>query len=137
MFKSKLATFVGAFIIAGSAFAMQDEACPDINLIKAEGLSMAEQVGPDLYVTYHISNYETEHTWGFIVAPVEGDSDDTALESGNEILSNMSAQGTPEEQDGAIICDYPTGRQDVVSAAIREPGQISPLRLKQLIKNRH
>ena len=61
MLKSKLATFAGALVLAGSAFA---NVCPDINDIKAEGLSMAELIAPNIYLTYNISTYNTSSNWG-------------------------------------------------------------------------
>ena len=46
-FRSKLAIFTSALILASSSFAAQ-ELCPSIDLIKAEGISMAEQISPSL-----------------------------------------------------------------------------------------
>lgn len=137
MLRSKLATFIGAIILAGSAFAGQESVCPDINAIKAEGMTMAEELGPNIYLTYNISNYNSESLWGFIIAPLEGDSDDVVLEAANEILSSMSAPGVPEQHNGAIICDYNTGRQDVFAAAINTDEPITPMRLKHFFKRVH
>ena len=137
MLRSKLAAFAGALLLAGSAFAAQQEACPDINEIQAEGLSMAEEIGPNIFISYNISVYNTPSIWGFVLAPVEGESDEVALEAANEILSTMSAPGVPEQHGNAMICTYDTGRQDVFAAAIKDDGQISPLKLKQYFKSAH
>lgn len=91
MFQSKLATFFGALILAGSAFASQQGACPDINVIKAEGLPMAEEIGMNYYLAYNISDYSTSSVWGFFIAPIEADSEEGALEASNEVLSMMNA----------------------------------------------
>lgn len=137
MLRSKLAAFAGALILAGSAFAGQEGPCPSINDIKAEGITMAEELGPNIYISYNISNYNTDSTWGFIIAPIEGDSAEVAIEGGNEILSTMSAPGVPEQHGGAIICDYDTGRQDVFAAAINDNSQITPMSLKSFFKRTH
>ncbi|MBL7481259.1 DUF4949 domain-containing protein [Legionella bononiensis] len=137
MLKSKLAAFAGALLLAGSAFAGQESICPNINDIKAEGISMAEEIGPNIYISYNISNYNTESTWGFLIAPVEADSTEVAIEGANEILSTMSAPGVPEQHGGAVICDYDTGRQDVFAAAINDNQQITPMRLKYFFKRAH
>ncbi len=137
MLKSKLAAFAGALILAGSAFAGQESICPNINDIKAEGITMAEEIGPNIFLGYNISNYQTDSTWGFIIAPIEGDSTDVAIEGANEILSTMSAPGVPEQHGGATICDYDTGRQDLFAAAINDVGQITPMRLKYFFKRAH
>lgn len=138
MFKSGIAAFAGALMLAGSVFAGQEGICPNINDIKAEGLSMAEEIGPNYYISYNISNYNTPSTWGFLIAPVEGDSEEVAIEAANEVLSNMTAPGVPEQHGGATICDYDTGRQDLFAAAINdEEGQITPMRLKFFFKKAH
>jgi hypothetical protein len=135
MLKSKLAAFAGALLLAGAAFAGQQEACPDIKDIQAEGLTIAEEIGPNMFISYNISVYNTPSIWGFVIGPVGGDSDEDALEAGNEILSEMSAPGVPEQHANAMICTYDTGRQDVFAAAIKDEAQVSPLKLKQFIKS--
>ncbi|KTD62295.1 DUF4949 domain-containing protein [Legionella shakespearei] len=137
MLRSKLATFIGAVILAGSAFAGQNSVCPDLNAIKAEGMAMAEELGPNIYLTYNISNYNTESLWGFIIAPLEGDSIDVALDEANEVLASMSAPGVPEQHNGATICDYDTGRQDLFAAAINADEPITPMSLKSFFKRAH
>jgi hypothetical protein len=137
MLRSKLAGFAGVLLISGVAFADQVGGCPDINDIKAEGISMAEKVGPTLFITYNISKYNTPATWGFIIAPLEVDNEDAALESANEILSGMTAPGVPEQHNGAtMICDYDTGHQNVYAAALNDAYQITPMNLKAFFKNR-
>lgn len=136
MLRSKLTAFIGAFIITGSVFASQDGLCPDINDIKAEGISMAEVVAPALYITYNISNYNTTNTWGFIIAPLQGEDEATVIDAANEVLSNMSAPGIPEQHGNAIICDYNTGRNDVFAAAINDTTQITPMSLKGIFQSK-
>ncbi len=137
MLRSKLAAFAGALILAGSAFSSQQATCPDINDIKAEGLSMAEQIGPNIYLTYNISTYNTASNWGFIIAPLTGDSDDVALDAANEILSSMSAPGVVDQHSGALVCTYETGYQNVMAAAIKDDESISPMKLKQYFQKNH
>ncbi|CAM2757974.1 DUF4949 domain-containing protein [Legionella worsleiensis] len=137
MLKSKLAAFAGALILAGSAFAGQTSLCPNINDIKAEGIYMAEEIEFDMYITYNISNYNTRSIWGFLIAPVQAESAELAIEDANRILSTMSAQGVPEQHGDAIICDYDTGRQDVIAVAINDAQQITPMKLKYFFKKAH
>ncbi|KTD74657.1 DUF4949 domain-containing protein [Legionella waltersii] len=133
-FKSKLTTFLSALVIAGSAMAQQEGGCPDINDIKSEGLPMVEQIGPEMYIAYNLSYYNSDAMWGFFIAPVEGDSEETALEISNEILDSMNAPGIPHEQGGDVICSYETGIPNMIAAAIKDGQQISPLKLKQVFK---
>lgn len=135
MFQSKLATFFGALVLAGSVFASQQGACPDINAIKAEGLPMAEEIGPNIYLAYNISDYSTSAVWGFFIAPVEADSEEVALETSNEVLSTMNAPGVPHQQGEDVICSYDTGTPNLIAAAIKADGQISPIKLKQFFKS--
>lgn len=137
MFRTKLAAFAGALILAGSAFATHQSICPNIEDIKAEGLSMAEEIGHDVYISYNISDYNTESNWGFVIAPIEASSIEEAIETGNDILNDMSAPGVPDQQPGVLICNYETGNPNLIAAAIQTEDQIAPMRLKQLIKKAH
>jgi hypothetical protein len=137
MLRSQLAAFAGALILAGSAFSSQQAPCPDISDIKAEGLSMAEQIAPNIYLTYNISTYNTSSNWGFIIAPLEGDSDNVVLEAANEILTTMNAPGVPDQHSGAMVCTYETGHQNVIAAAIQDDESISPMKLKQYFQKNH
>lgn len=134
MFRTQLAAFTSALILASSAYSAHIGLCPDINDIKAEGLSMAEEIGPNIYVSYNISNYNTDTTWGFLIAPVEADSGDMALEDANEILSLMNGPGFPEEHGSDIICDYDTGHPDIMAAAISSSEAVTPMKLQYFFK---
>lgn len=137
MFRSKLAAFAGALVLAGSAFASHQSMCPNIEDIQAEGLAFAEEIGQHFYISYNISNFNTDSSWGFVIAPIEAGSTEEAIETGNDILNTMTAPGVPEEQSGALICNYETGSPDLIAAAIQSDEQITPMRLKQLIKRTH
>lgn len=134
MFKAKLTAFAGALILAGSAFAAHDE-CPNLSTIQAEGVSMAQ---PFLgaYFTYHFSTYNTNSTWGLVIANLDADSEEAAVELGNEVLNNMTAPGvyTPLETD--IMCTYETGVPGVFAATIKYDVP-SPMKLKQFIQKAH
>lgn len=138
-FKSKLAAFSMALVLTGSVFASQQSPCPDLNDIKAEGISMAEEMGPNRFISYNISSYNTESNWGFIIAPIESDSEDDAINTANEILDSMSAPGVVGQESGIYYCSYETGQQGVFAAAVKGDGagQISPMKLKQAIKAIH
>ena len=60
--RTRLATLAGALILAGSSFAGQEFICPALDLIKAEGLTMTEEIMQDIYIAYNLSNYNTEDT---------------------------------------------------------------------------
>lgn len=135
-FGSKLATFVGAVILASSAFA-SNNVCPSIEEIQSEGISMAEEIAPGLFIAYQISNYNTEDTWGFIVAPLDGEDQDVAISMANDIVSDMTAPGIPEEHRGMLICTYETGIPDVFAAAIKDSQTVTPMKLKQFFKTLH
>ncbi|CEG58428.1 DUF4949 domain-containing protein [Legionella fallonii] len=131
MLKSKLATLAGALILAGSAFANSQITCPDINDIKSVGLSNAEPIGADMYLTYQISKYNTPNTYGFFLAPIEGNSSENALETANEILNIMNAPGVPTQYHGTMMCLYETGHSNIMAAAIEDDSVMSPTKLKQ------
>lgn len=133
---SKIATFAGALILAGSSFAGQ-EVCPAIEDIKSEGISMSELIGQDMYLAYELSNYNTESSWGFLIAPIESESGDAAIGIANEVLSTMTAPGVPFEHEGVVICEYETGRSDLFAAAVKDEGGPTPLKLKQYFKKAH
>jgi len=136
--KSTLATFASALLIAGYSYASNDFACPSIGAIKAEGLSQAEEIYPSLYFTYNISSYGTENTWGFVIAPVEGNSVESALETGNEILASITSEGVPAEADGYQYCQYDTGDDNIAAVAfMSNDNHISTMKLKQLYHSIH
>lgn len=135
-FGSKLASFAGSLLLAGSVFA-SPVVCPTIDDIKAEGITMAEQIANNVFLSYHVSHYNTDATWGFLIAPVFAESNDEAIGFGNEVLGSMSSPGLPDEQAGLTICSYETGRSDIFAAAIKDSSTISPLKLKQYFKKAH
>ncbi|MDR3442460.1 MAG: DUF4949 domain-containing protein [Legionella sp.] len=134
MFKAKLAAFAGALILAGSAFAAQDE-CPNLSDLQTEGVSMAQPFFGS-YFTYHFSKYNTDSSWGLVIANLNVESEEEAIELGNEILNNMTAPGvyTPLETD--IMCTYETGVPGVFAATIKYEFP-SPMKLKQFIQKAH
>jgi hypothetical protein len=138
MFKSKIATLISALILSGSGFALSQTPCPNINDIKAEGLTITEEMGANIYISYNISAYNTPSIWGFIMAPINSESDIEALDESNNILKEMTAPGVPDQIGSTTLCTYDTGRQDVYAGAIKDDsGQITPMKLKQYIRRAH
>lgn len=140
MFKSKLATFVGALVLAGSSFAAQSipQACPGINSIQSEGLPNVGEIFQGMYLAYNVSNYETPSNWVFIMGPIMADSEDMALESSNGLLSTIS--GTPEPQndeEGNWICEYNSNEPNVAALAIQADDMISPLKMAKYLRRAH
>lgn len=131
---SKAAVFLGTLCLAGSLFAQQAGICPSLSSIQAEGLSMAEEIGTDLYLSYHLSQYGTDATWGFVIAPLAAEDAEIAIDMANDIVRSMTAPGVPEFHEQAIICDYETGHKGILAAAINDGESISPLRLKHFLR---
>jgi hypothetical protein len=134
MFTNKLAAVASALVLASSVYAGQGQICPDINDIKAEGMTMAEVIMNNLYFSYNLSNYNTESTWGFVIAPIEAESSGEAIDTANDILSTMSSPGVPQEDENGFICTYETGNQDILAAAINANQMMSPSQLKSYIQ---
>jgi hypothetical protein len=133
-FRTKCLALASGLIFAGSIYAGQEVICPNIDDIKAEGLNMAEQLGTDLFFTYNISEFNTDSSWGFVMAPIEADSAETALEESNELLDTMSAPGVPQEHENEIICEYNTGTQHIMAAAVKNDQGLAISKFKQLIR---
>lgn len=134
---NKLAAAASALLLAGSVYAGQAQICPDINDIKAEGMSMAEPIMNNLFFSYNLSAYNTSTNWGFVIAPIEADSEEMAIEIANEVLGGMSSPAIPEVNgDNEVVCLYNTGNQNILAAAINADQMISPYKLKQFIQKR-
>ena len=134
MFHNKCAAIATALLLAGSVYAGQNQLCPDINDIKAVGLSAAEHITGDMFFSYGISNYNTNSTWGFVIAPITAESTEMAIDVANDILDTMTAPGVPEEKNNELVCLYNTGHQNILAAAIPADQMISPSKLKQVIQ---
>ncbi len=134
----KLTTFISALMIAGSVFALPARiaSCPSINTIKSEGITMAEEILQNVFMTFHISQYNDDTSWAFMMGPVEGGSNEEALDTVNDLLSTMSAEGIPSEEDGVRYCNYETGT-DIAAAAIETDSIPSASKMKQLLKKRN
>lgn len=135
MLKRKLTCLIAALFLASPAFSTPLSLCPDIKDIKAEGLDLVELIpyGINLYFSYRISNYNTDNSWTFVIAPLVGDSEDDILKQANSVLRGIHSQGVPEQHGRDINCEYDTGNPDIGAvAATTQLG--SPLRLKYLFK---
>lgn len=136
MLKKRLAAVASALVLAGSVYAGQEQICPDIEHIKAEGLTMAELITKNVYYSYNMSTYNTNKMWGFVIAPVEADSIGSAVEAGNVILSTIHGPGLPQELDehSTVECLYDTGVPYIVAVAVSTEQMISPSILKRYIQ---
>lgn len=131
MFKSKLVCFIGAVSLSSSVFALHQkpEVCPNISAIQAEGVTKAVDSQENIYYTFNQSNYNTEVNWVFIIGPIQSNSPKTAINEGNKLLSTVSGNPEPkEEEDGAWVCDYETNSSDLVAFAVLTDENIVPLR---------
>jgi len=140
MFKSRLVAFVGALVLASSSYAMPEKpaACPGMPALQSEGVTMSAELLEGIFVTYHLSHYNTPSNWVFIMGPIVADSDEAALEESNKILSVLSGTATPEEdgQDG-WVCLYDSGRQDFSVFAIQADDMVSPAKISRLLRKGH
>lgn len=121
MFQTRLSASVFALLVAGNVFASATN-CPNIEQIKTEGLSMAVKVQEEGFAAYQESDYTTGEPWVFMIYPVDGDSEDEAVLSGNKILSKLTANGIPLEEG---LCNYETNIPDVYALALQVE-QFSP-----------
>lgn len=140
MFKSKLATLIGALALAGSSFAIPNapDRCPNIASVQAEGMSMSAEIVEGLYLTYTMSHFDTEANWVFLMGPVIAESDDLAIEQSNQFLSTVSGNPTPvEDGENAWTCEYDTGTQDYMVLAILTDEIQSPSQLSRFLKKPH
>ncbi|CAM2731698.1 DUF4949 domain-containing protein [Legionella worsleiensis] len=137
MFKSKLATFVSALVLAGSVFAAQDkpEKCPGMAALQAEGMTNAAEIIEGLYLTFNLSHYDTPSTWVFVMGPIDANSEDVSLRHSNEILASMSGTSTPEDDgEGSWLCEYQTRAPGVSAFAILADDMISPLKMARYLR---
>ena len=138
MFKLRLAGFVCALVLASSAYTFHDKsptACPSMGAIQAEGVTLAAEVLDERYVTYHISHYDTPATWVFIMGPVLANSGSDALMQSNAILTTLSANPTPEEdEDNTWICNYYFGSDAFTVVAIQADDMISPTQMRHYLR---
>ncbi|RUR20645.1 DUF4949 domain-containing protein [Legionella sp. km535] len=140
MFKSKLATFVSALVLASSVFAAQDkpEICPGMAAVQAEGMTNAAEILEGLYLTFNLSHYDTSSNWVFIMGAINADSEDIAIEESNQILSTMSGSPTPEDDgEGSWICQYETNVPEVSAFAVQADDMISPLKMSRYLRKTH
>lgn len=133
-----IASTVGALALAGSVYAGQNQICPSLDDIKAEGITMSERIAMNLFFAYNISSYNLDGIWGFVIAPIEADSSDEAIETANEVLSTMTGSGSAEDIEHELICLYNTGNPDLMAAAIKTDMMMSPNQLRKYAqKMRH
>jgi hypothetical protein len=132
--KAKWVTFTSALLLAGSVFSAQEIVCPDINDIKAQGLAFSELIQLDYYVSYAISNYNTDSEWGFMIAPIQAESTELALDKGNQILSTISAPGVLQSVK-PTLCEYATDSPHIMALAIQDELP-TPMKLKAILNNR-
>ncbi|MDP1602421.1 MAG: DUF4949 domain-containing protein [Legionella sp.] len=133
-FTSKLSAFAGALVFAGSVFAAEGMICPSIDDIKEEGVSESQELFANFYITYQLSSYNTDTEWTFVLAPIQGDSDEMAIENGNELISTMSSEAVIGEEDGISVCLYDTGSEQIYGVAVPTEYLLSPVKLKKFVK---
>ncbi|MFC7780204.1 DUF4949 domain-containing protein [Legionella taurinensis] len=135
-FTAKLAAFASALFLASATWAASHtvESCPDVSVIKNEGLSMAQVIMSNTYLTYHISQYNTDNTWVFGIGPVQASDEEQALEEGNALLYHLSGRPSPEDDgEGYSYCIYDLGSDNVQAFALRAADMKSIHQLKKFL----
>mgnify|MGYP000246312774 CR=1 FL=1 len=115
MLRAKLAAFASGLILAGSAIA-SNGICPELNAIQAEGISNAMEVY-GIYAAYQLSDFNTDTSWGFLIAPIDANSEEDAIDLGNDILNGMTAPGVLMQEG---ICQYETDIPGVYALAMQD-----------------
>ncbi|MFT4058043.1 MAG: DUF4949 domain-containing protein [Legionella sp.] len=132
-FRAKLVAFASALVFAGATFASQENVCPKLGTIQDEGLSLALPIFGNFFAAGQLSNFNMDSIWAFAIAPVEADSEDDAINTGNDILSGMNAPGVVLDKG---FCVYDTGNPDTFAVAIE--GEMFPImKIKQYIHRFH
>lgn len=137
MFRSKLATLLGSLVLAGSALAGTQNTlvCPSINALQAEGLGTAAEILNDFYLTYNMSQFDTNSQWVFMVGPINADSEESALDEGNQMLATLSGNPSPEDVgNDAWACQYEIASQEMVAVAIHADDMMSPLSMSRYLR---
>lgn len=137
MFRSKLATLLASLILAGSALAGTHNTlvCPGVHALQAEGLQDAAEILNDFYLTYSTSNYNTDAQWVFMVGPINADTEETALDEGNKILSTLSGNPAAEDVgDNTWACEYQLASANMVAVAIHTDVMLSPQSMSHYLR---
>ncbi|KTD19567.1 DUF4949 domain-containing protein [Legionella londiniensis] len=132
------ALFGGLTLFYSSLAAAQGPAvCPSASAIKAEGVSYAFNLMLDLYLALEGSNYDTDHNWEFAVGIIQAEDEEDALSQGNELVSTLSGQPTPEEiEPGTWACIYNLADDNYLAAAFYSDFPISPAKMKSYYLNK-
>ncbi|ASQ47475.1 DUF4949 domain-containing protein [Legionella clemsonensis] len=138
MFKCRLTAFAGALVLTGASFAAfkAPPVCPSVSTIKVEGLSNAEELMPQLYFAYEISNYGTDNTWVFASGPFAGDDEEEALEEANKSLRYLAGSPIAEPDEGGWVCLYELDEQHF-AIALQSDVMPSPYKIRRYLSKKH
>ena len=132
MVKLRLTGILIMSFIATCVFANKPTVCPSTSSIKETGLSNVEQINTvPQYAAYHISLFNTEETWTFVIFPINADSKEQALYKGNQLLPTLSGNPSPEGGDGTWFCDYQLG--NYFATAFIDNGSMSRYKIRQYL----
>ena len=131
---AKLATLAGALLLSSVTFAKElPSQCPDVNAIKAEGLSAVELITDNYYFAYQQSNYNTETDWIFLIGIIEGDDEGQVLEDANNLLTGLSGNPSPEEEDDVVGCLYDLDDEHM-AIAVTGDSMLSPRQARRFFR---
>ena len=84
------------------------ETCPDLSLIKAEGITSAKYYFTYGYLAYNKSHYNTDKEWIFGIGFIDASNSTKAEDKGNELLLNVTGEPTPtfDKSYRAWVCEY-------------------------------
>ncbi|KTC87147.1 MULTISPECIES: DUF4949 domain-containing protein [Legionella] len=114
--KAKLLSLISALVMTSSAFAAFEDqgpkACPSVSAIKAEGVSMALEFFPKIFLTYQFSDYGTSHNWFFAVGFFKQEKESDAIAEGKKSLVKLTGSPKPLlNEEGYWLCDYEIGEK--------------------------
>jgi len=122
-FKSRLLLLLSTIALTNTALAIT---CPALSDIQTLGISNAQEVKPDSYVAFELSQYNTGFDWAFMIGLFENVTQAQAITDANLVLGAMVAPGVPVLENGRVICRYDTGQPHKYALAVRDIYQISP-----------
>jgi hypothetical protein len=104
--KAIFTAIAGSIAISCNAYAADSDVCPSADLVKAQGLVIAQDIAPGYYVAMQNSNYNTDKSWIFGFGIINADDEQSALSKSNKILKNLSGEPTPLHHNDELACVY-------------------------------
>lgn len=113
----KFLTVISISILAGVAQGgIKPTVCPKVSLIQQKGVTRTLEIDTNLYFGGHVSHYNMDKEWVFIIGPVKAKSEAEVLQITNAMLPRLS-EGVLVDDSKVPICLYETGVPNVFAQA--------------------